>query len=720
MGKRSHSFELLSEKVQRWVWKQGWTSLREIQENAIPEILKGNQDVIISASTAGGKTEAAFLPILSSLLEKKRCMGYEVLYVSPLKALINDQYTRLKDMSNGMGIDIIPWHGDISSSIKTKSLKNPSGILIITPESLESLFINRSHQLFNAFSSLQFIVIDELHYFIGSERGKQLQSLLSRLEYMIGKRIPRIAMSATFSDFEIVKHFLRNNNDFPCSIPNPGNSNHETRILIKEYIKSKNVDIKELIGNDIFRNLRGTNNLVFANTRNEVEEFAVRLSDKCNSDNVPNEFRVHHGSISKTEKEILEHELQKGLFPITTFCTSTLELGVDIGKVKSIAQIGIINSVSSLRQRLGRSGRRNEPSLLRIYSIEGQDDGIYHDMRTSLVQNIATVELMREHKYETPPTQRFHLSTLIQQILSLLIQYGCFYPKDAWLILCKNGTFKNVTVSLFLNLLKDLGNQNIISQMQNGQIVIGKVGEKIVNTPDFYVVFKSPKEYQVVNIVNSKVIGSLPYVRTPDPGRIIFLGGKRWRIDKVIETSFHIMVSPVASGGTSAFGSEVNDVDNAIAVKMLDIYKTDVMFPYLDDKTEAKEHLTQARTFFNAHNLSHNLFLQHGNTNYFFTWAGTKINRTIQGLASFYLDISTSDYNGICISGLTHDDLLRLLHKEKPNPVDIAECFSGYDKEKEKYDGLLSDNLLNIEFAKGYLDIEGTYNFLNKINDSIN
>ena len=168
MTRASVSFDLLDERVRQWIWRQGWTSLKDIQENAIPAVLAGDKDVIISASTAGGKTEAVFLPILTSLLQKDDSNGYKVLYISPLKALINDQYRRLSDMTKGMGIDVIPWHGDIDDSTKIRSLKNPNGIIIITPESLESFLINREHFVIAAFSSLQYVVIDELHSFIGT------------------------------------------------------------------------------------------------------------------------------------------------------------------------------------------------------------------------------------------------------------------------------------------------------------------------------------------------------------------------------------------------------------------------------------------------------------------------------------------------------------------------------------------------------------------------
>ena len=372
MNNQSSSFELLHDSVQKWIWRQGWTSLKDIQENAIPIVLRRDSDVIISAATAGGKTEAAFLPILSHILSNP-LEGFDVLYVSPFKALINDQYRRLLDMTSGTDVEVTPWHGDIDASRKVKALKKPSGILIITTESLESFLINRNTAVKTAFGGLKYIVIDELHAFIGNERGKQLQSLLSRIELITGIKPPRIAMSETFSNYDKVKSILRPDGSLPCEIPSQGNGNHETRILVKEYIQQPDKDVDGEIAEEIYTKLRGSNNLVFTNSRVGAEGYAVRLSDRCEEECVPNEFRVHHGSLSKIERESVEQELQRGETPITALCTSTLELGVDIGKVKSIAQIGVANSVSSLRQRLGRSGRRDEPSILRVISIENEE-----------------------------------------------------------------------------------------------------------------------------------------------------------------------------------------------------------------------------------------------------------------------------------------------------------------------------------------------------------
>ena len=709
MTHKSSSFELLHEKVQNWIWRQGWTSLKEIQENTIPIVLKGDCDVIISAATAGGKTEAAFLPILSNILsEDFGSSGYDVLYISPLKALINDQYRRLLDITKDLNINVTPWHGDISISIKNKSVKNSSGILIITPESLESFLINRFSDVNSVFGKLRYIVIDELHALIGNERGKQLQSLMSRIELITRKTTPRIAMSATFSNYDSVKHFLRQDEALECFIPNQGDSKHEIRLIIKNYLQEECTE-KEIC-NEIFTKLRGTNNLVFANSRSETELYAVLLRDMSDKLCVPNEFHIHHGNLSKIERENVEKELQLGHTPITAICTSTLELGVDIGKVKSIAQIGVANSVSSLRQRLGRSGRRNELSILRIFSVENtESSSLLYDLRTNLVQNIAVVELLREHKYESPNIGKFHLSTLIQQILSMLASYNGFYPKEGWDFLCNKGAFKNVTPTLFLMLLKSLGEKKVISQLYNGQIIIGKEGEKLLGKLDFYTAFTIPDNFIVISLSDSRTLGEISYL--PEIGSVIILAGRRWQVNNIDTKRNRIYVNLAMSGGYVYFDINGTEIDGIITQKMKEIYLDNTTYPYLDCKTGCHTELYIARDFFKNNNMDKSPFVKYEDKSILITWMGAKINRTVSLIYEYIFGEGVA-YNELMLIDVTLENIQTILSHNKPTVEQLSTLVSRDYKIKQKYDYLLSDELLNLEYGSTYLDIENAWNLL--------
>ena len=708
MNVQSSSFELLHESVRNWVWRQGWSSLKDIQENTIPVVLHRDCDVIISAATAGGKTEAAFLPILSHLLSNPS-QRFDVLYVSPLKALINDQYRRLLDMTAGTRVEVTPWHGDIDASRKTRALKNPSGILIITPESLESFLINRNASVKKAFGELKYIVIDELHAFIGNERGKQLQSLLSRIELITGNTPPRIAMSATFSNYDKVKSFLRPDGSFQCMIPSQGDSSHETRILIKEYLQQPDKDVDKEIADEIFTKLRGSNNLVFTNSRVAAEGFTVRLGDRCEAECVPNEFRVHHGSLSKIEREAVEQELQKGQTPVTALCTSTLELGVDIGKVKSIAQIGVANSVSGLRQRLGRSGRRDEPSILRVFSIENEEScGWLYDLRANLVQNIAVIELLREKEYEAPVIDKPHLSTLIQQILSLVASFSGFYPKEGWEILCNRGAFRNISSKIFLDLLKCMGKRGLLSQLNTGEIIVGKEGERLLRRLDFYTAFVAPVDYDVINTDGGNRVGMIQSL--PEVKQQIILAGKRWVILRVDEKSRSIYVARIKSGGGISFSSDVPEIDEVITRKMRDIYMSDELYPYLDIASGSHQELVKAREYFIENKL--NMKFYAGNS--LFTWAGAKVNRTIALMCKLRLK-KNLDYNHLMVYGITPQDIAVILSQKQPSGDDLAALVPRYEKEKQQYDHFLSDDLLNHEYASTYLNAGKAWELLKEL-----
>ncbi|MCI0720150.1 MAG: DEAD/DEAH box helicase, partial [Acidobacteria bacterium] len=278
-ARTSAGFQRLREQIQRWVWDQGWTELRDIQEQAISPILDGGRDLIIAAATASGKTEAAFLPICSRIIERPTS-SVRAMCVSPLKALINDQFDRLDRLCERIDIPVHRWHGDVSSSHKRQLLSDPAGILLITPESLEALFVLRGTTIAKLFANLDFVVVDELHSFIGAERGQQLQSLLSRLELVLRRRVPRIALSATLGDMELAAEFLRPGRALPCEILVSSESRQEIRLQVRGYrVKPPDPAAQEngvavdpsddaavpTIGAHLFEVLRGKDNLIFAN-----------------------------------------------------------------------------------------------------------------------------------------------------------------------------------------------------------------------------------------------------------------------------------------------------------------------------------------------------------------------------------------------------------------------------------------------------------------------
>lgn len=464
--KGSSQFFRLHEKVQRWVYRQGWPTLNDVQEQAIPLVLKGSEDVIVSAATASGKTEAAFLPICSALLDEVDDGGIRVLYVSPLKALINDQHRRLDELCEDLGLPVHRWHGDVPGSIKAKVLTKPDGILLITPESLEAMFVLRGTEIGWLLRALRWVVIDEMHSFMGTERGAQLQSLLHRVELAARRRIPRIGLSATLGDMGLARDYLRPGNGDGVHLLTSEHQDVEIRVQLRGYRneapttedESEGTSVEQ-ISEHVFTVLRGGNNLVFFDRRGDVELYADRLRCRSEERAVPNEFFPHHGNLAKEVREHVE-DLLKSNRPVTVLCTSTLEMGIDIGTVTSVAQIGAPPSVASLRQRIGRSGRRGRPAVLRLYVTAEEitaDIAPQDELRAELFQAVAMLSLLSERWYEPPDTSSPHLSTLIQQIMSVIAQHQGARPAELFTALCLAGPFAHIDKTTFAILLRDLG-----------------------------------------------------------------------------------------------------------------------------------------------------------------------------------------------------------------------------------------------------------------------
>lgn len=695
------NFDQLNPKVQRWVWQQGWSDLKPIQQNSIPPIIDADRDVIIAAPTAGGKTEAAYLPILSSLLDTPpHGEGFAVLNISPLKALINDQNLRLQQMTADMGICVTPWHGDVSASTKSSSLRHPEGILLITPESLEGMFVNKPHLLERAFANLRYVVVDELHAFMAGERGVQLQSLLARLEAVIGRRVPRIALSATFSDYAQAADFLRPHRGvYPFSVPDAGKEGHPTLILVKEFTTGGEQQFDQATATDLMAHLRGSNNLVFTNSRKEAEALALKLKDMSQEQGVPCEFVLHHGSLSRSDRHHVESTLKEGRLPTTAICTSTLELGIDIGQVQSIAQLVSANSVSALRQRLGRSGRRGSPSVLRIYSMDEERDDYKYHLRTNLVQNIAVVELLSKSIYEAYNPAVPHYSTLIQQLLSLTAQYGGFYAESAWQMLCRDGAFSNVPPADFLDVLKALGQKNIFTQLSTGQIVISSEGERLLKSRDFYTAFVTLRDFNVVDKATGQSVGNIQY--KPYVGEYILLAAHRWLVETVDDHTGIIGVNAAHTTGKMMFEGYGQEIDGIIARKMREIYECDDAYPYLDANTLAPQNLQAARDYYRSLDLAPGKCIDINGERLLFTWGGMKLNRTL-ALMHKAAGFPLPAFDAYAVQDVPAS-YLATLRTAPPDPEVLAAEVPRGRKLTEKYDYLLPDHLLNKKFAATHL-----------------
>ncbi len=708
----STGFNQLHEGVQRWVWKQKWATLRDIQERAIEPILNADCDIIISASTAAGKTEAAFLPACSSIVENP-INGIGILYISPLKALINDQYRRLQSLCDILEIPVTPWHGDVLQSKKNKQLQKPNGIILITPESLESLLLNRGGWSSQAFENLSYIIIDEFHAFLGTERGCQLLSLMHRLEFLLQRTIPRIALSATLGDMDQVADYLRPNKKLPCKLIESTTLRSDLKIQLRGYftLENPNEDTPssfENITNDLFKILRGKSNLVFANSRSRTEEIAATLSDLCNRRGVPNEFFPHHGSLSKEIRESLETRLQKEKLPTTAVCTMTLELGIDIGSADSIAQVTPPHSVSSLRQRLGRSGRRGEAAILRMFIPEDEITSKSHlidRLRLQTFQCIAMVNLLLKKWYEPAPSNQYHLSTLVQQTLSVIGQYGGVRAHQLWTLLCQTGPFSLVDQKLYATFLRTLGEKELISQTSDGQIILGYKGEKTVEHYSFYTAFNTPEEYRLES--NGRTLGTVPIDKPLTVGQLVVFAGKRWEVMHVNDEKKVITLKKAKGGRPPQFGGNGQMVHDIVRQEMRRVYHEKSIPIYLNE--DAKALFNEGIECYHDLKLDKCQVLKLGNTIHVFTWLGDQIVNTItillrnKGLVANcfggIIDISN------CSLETFAETVKAILSEPKLTSSELANLIP--DTIVEKHDPILPKELRDICYGARFFDVDG-------------
>jgi len=705
----------LDERIQRWVWQKGWTGLRDAQEAAIPILLQAAQDLIITAATASGKTEAAFLPILSKLLGSGEEMGV-ALYISPLKALINDQWSRLDQLCEELSIPVVPWHGDIGVSRKRAFMRRPQGVLLITPESLEAQFVHRGHEISRLFGELQYVVVDELHAFIGSDRGKQLQSLIRRIECVIDRRVPRVGLSATLGDPTLAAKFLRPEGPVATIIQSRSTA-QELLVQLRGYLNEPMGEIEpadqkayESMADHLYKVLRGANNLLFPNSRSRVEYFSDLLRRRCERDGVPNEFWPHHGSLSREIREETEAALKAGNRPATAICTNTLELGIDIGAVKSVAQIGPPPSVASLRQRLGRSGRRSgEPAILRSYAMENTltaESPISDRLRESLVHSAACIRLLLGNWFEPPREGGLHLSTLVQQVLSMAAERGGVMATDVASTLIRNGPFAALSPSDLGTLLRELGRREMLIQDTSGALLLGPLGERLVGHHDFYAAFAAREEWQIVEAGHT--LGTLPIDSPVFEGLCLIFGGRRWKILSVSTEPAVLTVTPDPTGIPPRFDSGRPLAHERIRHEMRNILEEETELSFLD--VCARRLLHEARKFYRDARLSEHMVLRDNEALLILPWSGDLAQNTlVLLLRSLGLESGSNDGLVVRCEGWDWDRLTDacsdIVNLTEVDLVDLLKTVENLGQ--SKWDWALPRELLVRSFASTHLDIAG-------------
>jgi ATP-dependent Lhr-like helicase len=702
------SYNLLSDPIKKYVRDKRWEELRPIQDAAIQRIISTDDNYILASRTASGKTEAAFLPILSKVNFNEA--GIQVLYISPLIALINDQFYRIEELCKYLEVPVTKWHGEANRTLKEKIIKDPNGIMLITPESLEAMFVNRPHHVNHLFSNLKYVVIDEIHSFIGSGRGAQLKSILSRLQDLNLKKFNIVGLSATIGDYEEAKKFT-------------GDVLH-TKVLLDKtskeietefrYFKNEGIELPLDLLKDLYLETRNNKVLIFPNSRGRAEEVAVKLKKISEKVKGHTNYFSHHSSVDKEVREYVEYFAKSNNrqnFCIS--CTSTLELGIDIGSVDEVVQIDATHSIASLIQRVGRSGRQDGvKSNLFLYATD----------KWSLLQSLACWQLYKEKFIEPSEPMNLVYDILLHQSLSITKGNSGIKLLDLIEQLNHNFAFNDIEVSDIEEILNHLIEIDLLEKLKD-EVIIGIEGEKIVNNRDFYSAFTVEDNFKVVNAGNK--IGEIPFSPQVKEDENILLAAKTWKIKFVDFKAKKIEVIPTNDGKKPKFSGEGGIVHPTIRKKMLEIIYQDEIFSELDQNaSEELEKMRREFSVFDMQNIeSERLLMVSEKKVLFYTFTGTKINRTLKLLFDVIeikniLDDKTSMFY-IMISKEEFLSKLNLLSSK----VEIIDEIVTNELEKNPESLSLSKwgVYLPIKFQirlmkQNYYDIKQTQDFLLNIN----
>lgn len=730
------AFDRYAPFVQEYIYQNHWENLRSIQVAAADAIFNTDENVLLTASTASGKTEAAFFPIIT-LFSEDMPSSVGCIYIGPLKALINDQFSRLNDLCAEADIPVWHWHGDVAQSHKAKLMKHPSGILQITPESLEALLLHKHAAIAKLFGDLRFVVIDEVHSLLRGDRGGQTLCLIERLSRIAGVNPRRIGLSATIGDPEGTGEFLSLGTGRKTIIPKIDAKGSKWRLSMEHfYVKDAQaaedkqipdaLPVLEEKTDDapanadpgigyIFEHTRGKKCLVFVNSREECEMVTTTLRHYCELNHEPDRFLVHHGNLSASYRETAEGIMKDDSQYMTTVTTATLELGIDIGRLERAFQIDAPWTVSSFLQRMGRTGRRELPPEM-WFVIREDEPEVRAMLPTTipwkLLQGIALVQLYLEERWVEPPRlDRLPFSLLYHQTMSTLASCGELSPRALADRVLRLHYFHRITQEDYRVLLRHLIATDHIQQTEQGGLIVGLAGERVINSFKFYGVFQESEEYTVRS--ESQELGTV--VSPPPVGEKLAIAGHVWQVLDVDHKRRLIYCRQVKGSVPAYFGQCPGDLHTKILTRMRRVLQEDRQYPYLMKNAVAR--LEQAR-FTAAHSgaADKTLINLGGNMWCLLPWVGTYTFLTMER----FLKIKCADRLGLrnldsarpffiqFTMKADESAFFRVLSEEIRKPIDPMELV--YPKELplfDKYDEYLPEELVKKGFALGVLDVDG-------------
>lgn len=680
------AFDRFAPFIQDYIYAHDWECLRGIQVAAADAIFNTDCNILLSASTASGKTEAAFFPILTEFYENPP-LSVGALYIAPLKALINDQFVRLNELCEQADIPVWRWHGDVSASQKARLVKHPSGILQITPESLESLLLHKHGAVGKLFGDLRYIVVDEVHSLLRGDRGGQTMCLIERLSRLSGSNPRRIGLSATIGDPQAVGAFLSAGTNRTTIIPRFNEPKRTWRISMEHFyttgpqatehdFAAMNPDDVELVGVEkvvpralsaagetgkeypvapqegrvlskgrlgehaldtptdvapsvadpgygyLFEYTRGKKCLIFANSREEAEGITTSLRSYCELRHEPDRFLIHHGNLSSAFRETAEELMKDDSFDLTTVTTATLELGIDIGKLERAFQVDAPFTVSSFLQRMGRTGRRDFPPEMWFVVREEEPEP-----RTLMPDTI--------------PWKLLQAIALVQ-----------VYTEEKWV---EPPRLDRLPYSLLYHqTMSTLASCGELSPAQLAERVLSLSYFHRVSLDDYRVLLRhllDADQIQVteaggliVGLAGERVINSFKFyavfqddeefsvrcesqelgtvVLPPPPGERLAIAGHVWLVEEIDRKRHLVYVSRIKGKVPAYFGECAGDINTKILERMRLALSESHFYPYL--MSNARARLTLARRVAqNAGIAEKSLINLGGDTWALFPWLGS-------------------------------------------------------------------------------------------------
>lgn len=727
MARAEYIFDRFPSFIKEFIYSHSWEALRDVQIAAAETLFESENNLLLTSSTASGKTEAAFFPILTELYENPST-SIGVLYIAPLKSLINDQFYRIEELLDETEIKVTHWHGDVAQSKKRKLLDHPEGILQITPESLEAMLINRHNDIKRLFGDLRYVVLDEVHTLTGTDRGNQIICQLRRIEQVIGRSPRRVGLSATVGSPEAVAKWLSDGTGRRTDVPIFDNEKIRWRLGMEHfYIQNASFEQTPEKNGDRSRPkatldagyeftydcVKGQKSLVFSNSREETEYVCATLRQIAKKRGERDIFLIHHGNLSAALREEAERKMKDEETHAVTCATVTMELGVDIGRLERILQIDSPHSVSAFLQRLGRSGRRGQsPEMMFVFREEEPlpNAPLPDLIPWSLLQAIAIVQLYIEERFIEPPrAPKEPYSLLFHQTLSMLASTGELSTKELAERMLSLPPFLNVPKEAYKSLLVSMLNNDFLEMTDEKGLIVGLAGERLLQSFKFYAVFSDSEDYTVR--CESEEIGTI--TTAPPVGDRFALAGRVWEVLELDMPHKLIFVKGVEGKMEVSWPGKYGEIHTKILERMKRVLEEDTVYPYLKDN--ARYRLKKARhTARNTGMLEHTT-VHLGGFNYcMFPWLGTRSFRTLKRMLSMIAPefaISGIESGGSCyITFRMEKGNMRALEERLASAFAALKSTDMLVSQKElpvfeKYDEYVPAELLRSAFARDRLDL---------------